>query len=170
VFSPRRAGRAWRCCSERTTNAERSGDPHHLACAAAPTLPEVVTRTGISERTLHRRIHAGELRREYRRIPNRKPLSVLDPQDVTKLEQTILHPVPTETLPAKLPQPDMAALLAGLGMSGVPLRRKLYLTLTETAQLSGLPKSYIRRCIKDGSLKVLKAGGWKTRRVDLEKI
>jgi excisionase family DNA binding protein len=70
--------------------------------------------------------------------------------------------VPTETLPAKVPHTDMVAL--------VPLHRKFYLSLDEAAALSGLPKSYIQRCIKDGRLKATKLGGWKIRRSDLEAI
>jgi excisionase family DNA binding protein len=139
-----------------------------------PTLAEVVQRTGISERTLHRKIQAGELRREYRRIPNRKPVSILDPQNVAELEQTILHPIPTDTLPATVPpHTDMAALLAGLGITGVSLDKKIYLSIVEAAQLSGLPKAYLQRCIKDGTLPAKNLGGpagWRIRRSDLETL
>ena len=39
-----------------------------------PTLQEVQERTGISDRTLHRRINDGALRKANRNLPGRKPL------------------------------------------------------------------------------------------------
>jgi excisionase family DNA binding protein len=143
-----------------------------------PTLEEVVQRTGISERTLHRKIKAGELRREYRRLKNRKPVSILDPESVATLAQP-LHPIPA-TLPAvsppaairpaTLPQPDMAALsalLAGFNRTGVSVDRKLYLSIAEAAALSGLPKAYLKRQIQAGVLPAVKVPGWRILRDDL---
>jgi len=147
-----------------------------------PTLEEVVQRTGLSERTLHRLIAKNKVRREYRRLVGRKPVSIIDPESVAALAQPLLHPLP-ETLPtvtpppaippAALPQPDLSALsalLAGLGITGVPLDKKIYLTLSEAVQLSGLPRTHLRRCIADGSLPAKKLGGWRIRRSDLEAL
>ena len=85
-----------------------------------------------------------------------------------KLEQTTLHPVPAENLPVKPPQLDMAALLAQFRPTAVPLHRKLYLSLKEAAEFSGLPQAYLLRKIKDGAIPAVKMPGWRIRREDLE--
>src|SRR5262245_60680298 len=134
-----------------------------------PTLTEVVERTGISERTLHRKIAAGELRREYRRIPGRKPLPVLDPEQAKELEQSVLHPI-SANLPAKAPQPDMAALLAAFNSIAVPVHRKMYLSLDEASELSGLPRAYLLRKVRSKEIPAVKVPGWRIKRADLENV
>src|ERR1043166_8936148 len=104
-----------------------------------PTLAEAVKRTGISERSFHRMIEKNQVRREYRREPGKKPVIVLDPEKIAELERRTVHPIPTDSLPAKVelpakvPQPDMVALLTALATPPVPLRDKFYLTLKEAA-------------------------------------
>src|SRR5712692_6529257 len=94
------------------------------------TKAEVRERTGISERTLERLIQDKKIRREYRRIPGRKPLSIIHPDDVAELEVKTAKLVPAERLPVpKLPQPDLS-LLAALLPRTLP-EKKLYLTLKE---------------------------------------
>src|SRR6266478_4412143 len=93
---------------------------------------EVAKETGISVRTLDRKIAAGELRQEHRPIPNRKPLAVLHPDDVATLTAVTLKPVPAP----KKTESVMTEF--------VPITQKLYLTLREAAAYSGLPQSYLR--------------------------
>lgn len=132
-----------------------------------PALTDVVERTGISERTLHRKIAAGELRREYRRIPGRKPLPVLDPEQAKSLEESVLHPI-SANLPAKAPQTDMAALLAAFNPAAVPLHLKFYLSIDEASELSGLPKAFLLRKVRSKELPAVKVPSWRIKRVDLE--
>jgi excisionase family DNA binding protein len=65
--------------------------------------------------------------------------------------------------PKALPAPAEGAS----GIS-VPITDKLYLTLREASELSGLPVGYIRAAMKDGKLKGIKTGaGWRLKRADL---
>lgn len=48
--------------------------------------------------------------------------------------------------------------------------QKLFLTLTEAAQVSGLPRSYLRRLIRDGELEATPTRPQRVRRRDLEKL
>jgi excisionase family DNA binding protein len=68
-----------------------------------------------------------------------------------------------------------AALLAFLESksagSVVPLERKLFLTMAESAEFSGLPVVFLRRLIASGKLKALKTGaGWRVSRADIERL
>jgi excisionase family DNA binding protein len=140
-----------------------------------PTLAEATNKTGISERSLHRMIANNAIRREYRREAGKKPVIILDPEQVEALTQRTVHPIATpETLPAKttqpakVPQADMVALLSALTEPSVPLRDKFYLTLKEAAKLSGLPQAFLLRKIKDGDIPASKVPAWRIRREDLE--
>jgi excisionase family DNA binding protein len=155
-----------------------------------PTLAEVTARTGISERTLARKIKDGVLRREYRPIPGRKPLPVISPEDVAALSEKTLKPSPAPA-PAQsvapvskaripdvlhtdiLPQlkdmaESVARSLATELAERLTLNQKYYLTIKEAVQVSGLPGSYLRRKIKDSALPAYRLGnGWRIRREDL---
>ncbi len=143
-----------------------------------PTKGEVVAQIGISERSLERLIQKKQVRRGYRRVPGRRSLAVLHPDDIEKLKQETLLPLPDSPTGSKatlLPvarQATVANLLAALAVNGtqVPLHRKLYLSVKEAAKYSGLPQAYLRRLIGDGTLTALKAGGYRIRRSDLEKL
>ncbi len=53
---------------------------------------------------------------------------------------------------------------------GVPIERRLFLTLAEAAEYSGLPVAFLRRLMATGKLKALKTGsGWRVSRAELEK-
>jgi excisionase family DNA binding protein len=144
------------------------------------TKEEALQRTGMSERTLERRIKGGELRKAYRNVPGRKPLPVLHPEDVAKYEAKTVTPIALKGAPKKLlkevpngaivpssARRDVAALMAGLSQQ-VTLDKKFYLTLDEATQLSGLPKSFLIRKIREGLLPAVKAGGYRVRRIHLE--
>jgi len=140
-----------------------------------PTLAESTSKTGISERSFHRMIANDQIRREYRREAGKKPVIVLDPDQVEALAQRTVYPIAAAealpakvTQPAKVPQPDMVALLSALTEPPVPLRDKFYLTLKEAAKLSGLPQAYLLRKIKDGDIPAVKVPAWRIRREDLE--
>ena len=55
--------------------------------------------------------------------------------------------------------------------SGVPVERRLFLTVAESAEFAGLPVAFMRRLIACGKLKALKTGaGWRVSRVELEAL
>ena len=50
------------------------------------------------------------------------------------------------------------------------LRDKLFLTIKEAARFAGLPQATIRRLIHAGKIPAVKAGGWRIKRSELEKL
>ncbi len=138
---------------------------------------QVVAELGISERSLERLIQKKRIRRAYRKVPGRKPLPVLHPDDVKQFKQELLPALPDNG--QKKPQlpistmtkaADIVATMAAINNVRVPVEKKFYLTLRGAAELSGLPKSYIRRLIGEGTLPALRAGGYRIRRSDLEQL
>lgn len=51
-----------------------------------------------------------------------------------------------------------------------PTVPKLFLTIEEAAQYSGLSQAYLRNQVHKGHLSALKDRGWKIRRADLDKL
>jgi excisionase family DNA binding protein len=140
------------------------------------TKMEVRQRTGISERTLERKIQQKEIRREYRNIPGRKPLSILHPDDVKELIEKTLKPGPltptvshaaNNAVRPKVTPPDLAAFLAALKPPTVTLDKKVYLSLQEAATFSGLPKSHLRQKLQQGVIPGVKLAGWRIKPADL---
>jgi excisionase family DNA binding protein len=53
--------------------------------------------------------------------------------------------------------------------SVVPVERRVFLTMAEAVEFSGLPASFLRRLIVTGKLKALKTGaGWRVSRAGIE--
>jgi hypothetical protein len=144
------------------------------------TKAQAVAQTNLGERTIERLMANGTLKFAHRRVPGRKPLSVIDPASLEKLQQETLAAtphVPTVVRPPVMVRPSSKALVPArpvLRQSSeptisylVPLTEKFFLTLPEAVQLSGLPASYLKRLIAEGTLKAIRAGGWRIRRADL---
>ena len=55
--------------------------------------------------------------------------------------------------------------------TAVPVERRVFLTMAEAAEFSGLPASFLRRLIVTGQLKALKTGaGWRVSRAGIERL
>jgi excisionase family DNA binding protein len=53
----------------------------------------------------------------------------------------------------------------------VPVERRIFLTLAESAELSGLSAGFLRGLIRDGRLKAIRAGArWRIPRAELESL
>ena len=53
----------------------------------------------------------------------------------------------------------------------VPIERRIFLTLAESAELSGLSAGFLRRLIRDGTIKAIRAGArWRIPRAELESL
>jgi excisionase family DNA binding protein len=53
----------------------------------------------------------------------------------------------------------------------VPAERRIFLTIAESAELSGLPVRFLRRLMRDGTLKAIRVGtGWRIPRTELESL
>ncbi len=140
-----------------------------------PTKGDVVSQLGISERSLERLIQQRKVRTAYKKVPGRRPLPLVHPEDVQRLRQEVLPAVPDGshkalTIPNRQGVANLLASLATGNGARVELKDKFYLTLKEASELSGLPKSYLHRKIKEGTLPTLSAGGYRIHRVDLEML
>jgi predicted DNA-binding transcriptional regulator AlpA len=112
--------------------------------------PEACKLTGLSLKTIERLVTAGKIRMAYRRVPGRRPLAVLNPVDLETLAPQPAQPV---TLPVK-PVDVLSMLLQA--SSRVSLKDKLFLTVKEASELSGLSQAFLRRQIEAGSLPALR--------------
>jgi hypothetical protein len=154
-----------------------------------PTKHEVMERLGLSEKTIERRITDGTLTKQFRIIPGRKPLPILHPQKVKELLMTKLEPtaevVKSVSSTVKKPRDEMTlspALLTDIAKTVITdavtelaasspwaLQHKFYLTLDEAVLLSGLPEKFLLKRVQNGVIPAIKSGGWRIRRVDLER-
>jgi helix-turn-helix protein len=137
---------------------------------------EAAKKLGIGIRTLERRIQEQGLRVAHRRIPNRKPLAVLHPEDVASLEAEMLPPTPG---PAQHEGNEIALrsvsrtaleVVALLRMAQTAPPLPLFLDLKAAAVYSGLPRSYLRELIQGGKLKAVQRGGWRVSRLALDRL
>jgi len=56
-------------------------------------------------------------------------------------------------------------------VSAVPVERRVFLTVVEAQEFSGLPAVFLRRLIAAGKLRALRTGaGWRVPRVELERL
>jgi excisionase family DNA binding protein len=86
----------------------------------------------------------------------------------------VVDPIPAPLRPAGTLSGLEGAFLAFLqsktSASTVPVERRIFLTIPEAAQFSGLPVAFLRRLVASGKLKALKTGsGWRISRTEMEK-
>jgi excisionase family DNA binding protein len=143
---------------------------------------EVVAQTGLTERTLERKVKRGELRRKTRDIPGRKPLPVFHPEDVARLKEKTLTPVPLEKadiaksrqlapVSSRLKPTDRQADIATLA-EATALAFKVYLTMKEAARFLGLSEKYVKKARGNGTLrgiKIIGVRGWRFHRDELSR-
>jgi len=85
---------------------------------------------------------------------------VIEPETVvrTDLEAAFLAFLQSRAVP-----PAVSAAL--------PIDRRIFLSMSEAAEFSGLPVVFLRSLITSGKLKALKTGaGWRIARIELEKL
>jgi hypothetical protein len=122
-------------------------------------MSEVIARTGLSQRTIYRKVIEGQLRQANRTVPGRRPLPVFDPGSIS--EMTASGPKPT----VKQQQEK------GLAETPLPpseLSFKLYLTEEEAIRYTGFGRAHLRT---HGKGRPIGPNGARVyRRVDLEKL
>jgi hypothetical protein len=122
---------------------------------------DAAEQLGYSYRTLERKIIKLKLRTAQRDVPGRRSITIIHPADFEKLKsQTIpATPAPIEEENGRELEPrpalppairEFAASL--LGTLPYP-PRKLFLTLREASDYSGLPQTDLERLIETGELK-----------------
>ena len=101
------------------------------------------------------------------------PQSVVTSQ-IARLEEPVSHPVPVartggmETAFLAFLQSLVVSVSAG---QRVPAERRIFLTIAESAELSGLPVRFLRRLMRDGTLKTVRVGaGLRIPRTELESL
>jgi excisionase family DNA binding protein len=84
--------------------------------------------------------------------------------------EPILAPARSGNVSSGLEAGFLAFLQSKTPGSLVPIERRMFLTMAESAEYSGLPVAFLRRLIASGKLKALKTGaGWRVSRVELER-
>ncbi len=139
---------------------------------------DVFRETGISERSLERRVQARKIRQGYRTMPGRRPLPVLHPDDVEALRGEMVQRTTEEqerstalaTLPVRPGGTDaFNALLSALSHN-TPAVQPAFLGLKEASAYIGLSIAYLKRAIEAGDLDAVKDRGWRIRRRDLDAL
>jgi excisionase family DNA binding protein len=159
-----------------------------------PTRQEAALQLKVSERSIERLLKQMRLKKRTRR-GNGPAAVVIDPKSIADCRQGLADLAEEETTNpgtsvalARIVEHSLAPIRSGGSLSGleaaflaflqsktsgslVPVERRIFLTLAESAELSGLPASFLRKLIASGKLKALRPGaGWRVPRVELEKL
>jgi excisionase family DNA binding protein len=150
-----------------------------------PTKQEAAAQLKVSTRRIDQLLKQKRLTKRIRRGAG-PPVAVIDPESIAACRQRPGDPAEPTVALARIVEPNLipargapsgleAAFLAFLQSktpsSLVPVERRIFLTMAESAEFSGLPAALLRTLIASGKLKALKTGaGWRISRVDLEKL
>jgi helix-turn-helix protein len=138
------------------------------------TKQEIMKELGLSERTLERMLQRDEIKRAHCRVPGRKPITVISPDDIERLRAEVVKPEP---IPA--PEERALAVRQRSGMELLALLRNtawvpalpLFLSLKEASEFSGLSQALIRRLITQKKFKkVWLDRGYRISRKELETL
>jgi excisionase family DNA binding protein len=101
------------------------------------------------------------------------PKSVVTSQ-ITRLEKPVSLPTPmakTGGMETAFLSFLQSLVVAASASQRVPAERRIFLTIAESAELSGLPVRFLRRLMRDGTLKAVRVGGgWRIPRTELESL
>ena len=145
------------------------------------TKAEAAEILGCSEKTVERYAKQKRIQKVLRRNPGRKSMPVFHPDDIEALraEAVRLEPFPVDkttgralALPARRSAVEMLVNLLADRVSppATAPRHKLFLTLAEAADYSGMSPGWLRLKIREGELPAIKTRGWRIRRADLERL
>ena len=136
-----------------------------------------------SKKTISRMAEQGKIQRVLRRVPGRKPMPVFNPSDIeAQASETVnIQPFPVprhvekKALAPQARSRESAMLMqllmdrAATTLNTSP-RHKVFLTLKEAADYSGMPRAWLLQKIRKEELPAIKAGGWRIRRADIEQL
>ena len=149
------------------------------------TKAEAAEILSCSQKTIERMAAQKRIQKIMRRNPGRKATPVYHPGDIEAIRSDSVQfegfhvgrdeeQVMAMALPPPQSGDDRPAPLSADRDSPVPAttapRHKLFLTLDEAADYSGMPKAWLLRKIEKGELSAIEAGGWRIRRADLEQL
>ena len=137
---------------------------------------DAAEQLGISERTLERTIQKQRMRTAQRRIPGRKPITVIHPSDFAKLKRETVPATPnpspeastdlTVRPPSRAVQEFFQSLLTTLPY---PLKA-LSLSIKEAAAYTGFSQAFLMRQVKEAKLPAIKDRGYRLLRRDLDAL
>ncbi len=153
-----------------------------------PDLPETAAQLGLPEAEITRLVRRKLLRRRTRRIHG-VAVTVIDPASIEEFRRRPPAPPENELIPAPPLSPAplsfhvngleaaFLALLQNLQATratppqAVPIERRIFLSLSEAVEFSGLPAAFLRKLIAEGDLKSVRTGGgWRIPRAELEAL
>jgi excisionase family DNA binding protein len=162
-----------------------------------PTKAEAAQIIGCSTKTIESLAQSGKLQQSSRRrVETGALIAVYHPGDVERIRRernpeavtpfvvtaSQNHSETSREAAVARPQPQqgeiLQALLAALSANSqrlpepaVRTSEKLFLSISEAADFSGLPRSYVREQMRAGKLPAIKTGaGWRIRRADLSAL
>jgi len=144
---------------------------------------QVMAQIGISARTLHRQVQAGQWHPQHRPRPGNRPERVFDPEELRdKLPQQPARVVPQSKAVQPI-SPPVAALaeppiswpaIISLVEHFVELHQTkpqaLWVKLQEASQITGLSVTFLRRLTKRGKLESVKDRSIKVPRAALDQL
>jgi excisionase family DNA binding protein len=159
-----------------------------------PTQQEAAVQLEVSGGSIERPLKQRRPKKRIRRGTG-LPVVVIDPQSIAECRQGPddlaeaeaanprasvalarvaehgLAPARSAPAPSELEAAFLAFLQSKTPSSLVPVERRVFLTMAQSAEYSGLPAVYLRRLIASGKLKALRTGaGWRVPRVELERL
>lgn len=150
------------------------------------SLPEAAKTLQKSEKTIERLVKAGSIESKLEPRPGRKSERLYRAADIERLAQnghgsTAVARVPQSAVPAKMAAVQLApeimdkfrhVVIDGMSAyaSQVPTHLKLWLSLAEAREYSGLSKPTLLQAIRNGKVTAQKSGGWKIKRASLEAL
>ncbi len=147
-----------------------------------PTKQAAAEAIGVSTKTIENYVKEGKIKqRSWKRPTGGPKLAVYNPEDVNRLAHRMSSAVIVEAGGGAATGEQLAPIGPASPMNGAALietilrtiqktsetSEKLFLTIPEAAEFTGLSDAYIRRACKAGTLAAIKDGGWKIRRTAL---
>jgi excisionase family DNA binding protein len=158
------------------------------------TKQQAAEAIGVSTKTVEKLADAKQLQQAMLRRPGKPSIAVYHPDDVARVRaernpeaepfvlppedspsQNVENPSPTSRVPALAKSQNALGSFAAIAEMFRPpdrvrLAERLFLTLDEASELSGLPKAYLRSLMAEGKIGLKACGRWRIRRADLEKL
>lgn len=147
------------------------------------TKQSAATAIGVSTKTIENYTKEGKIRQAFWKRPSGGPrLAVYDPEAVNRLAHRMSSAVIVDSPGAAVPAANGEQLapigptLNGAALIEAVLRtiqktsetsEKLFLTIPEASDFTGLSAAYIRRACQAGTVAAIRDGGWKIRRTAL---
>lgn len=147
-------------------------------------LKQAMALLGKSQKTIERLVNAEQLRSKLEPREGRKPERLYHAGDLDRIKQEAIPAPASEPRRALLPAratteiaissdtvtklDDVMTRWLNRPAPPISIREKLWLTLDEAAELSGLPRSAVADFAAEGRITAMKRGAWFIHRASLE--